>query len=95
MPWRRRALALAALAAVLAALAVTDLPLTLRGAMTDLLLAGAAPQHLPGSVPVQVMRVLEGGGRAALTLALAVAVLAACGRVRPDRPPAPGAAPAR
>jgi hypothetical protein len=60
-------------------LGMVDIPLTLYGAVTDMMLAGAAPERLDTSLPVHVMQLLEGGGRAVLSLAVGVGV-AACGR---------------
>lgn len=62
----------------LISLGMVDIPLTLYGALTDMMLAGAAPERLDTSLPVHVMQVLEGGGRAVLSLAAGVGV-AACG----------------
>ncbi len=57
-------------------LAVLDLSLALYGSLTDLMLAGTAPGLVASSFPVQAMRLLEAGGRAALSLATGVAILA-------------------
>lgn len=66
----------AALLMAIVPLAVLDLSLTLRGSLTDLMLAGTAPELIASSIPVQAMRLLEAGGRAALDLAVGVAMLA-------------------
>lgn len=65
-----------ALLVVLVLLVVPDFSLTLHGSLTDLMLAGTAPGLIATSFSVQAMRVLEGGGRAALCLAVGVAILA-------------------
>lgn len=69
-----------ALVVVLVPLAVPDFSFTLHGSLTDLMLAGTAPGLIATSFSVQAMRVLEGGGRAALCLAVGVTILA---RLRP------------
>lgn len=66
----------AALLVAVVPLTVLDLSLTLRGLLTDLMLAGTAPGRIATSLSVQVMRLLEGGGRTALCLAVGVTVLA-------------------
>ena len=66
----------AALLAAMVSVAVIDLSLALYGSLTDLMLAGTAPTLTKSSFPVQAMQVLEAGGRAALALAVAVAILA-------------------
>lgn len=66
----------AALLVAVVPLTLLDLSLTLRGSLTDLMLAGTAPGLVASSFPVQAMRVLEAGGRAALGLAVGVAMLA-------------------
>lgn len=71
----------AALLAAMVPVAVVDLSLALYGALTDLMLAGTAPTLLKSSFPAQAMQVLEAGGRAALALAVAVAILATVPRV--------------
>lgn len=68
------------LLAAVVTLTLLDLSLTLRGALTDLMLAGTAPELIASSMPVQAMRLLEAGGRAALDLAVGVAMLAAVRR---------------
>lgn len=78
---RARLAGAGAVAAALVFLAMVDLPLTLHGALAELMLAGTAPAQATTSVPVQAMRLLEGGGRAALCLALGVALLAVIGAV--------------
>lgn len=70
----------AALLAAMVPVTVVDLSLALYGALTDLMLAGTAPALAASSFPVQAMQVLEAGGRAALALAVAVAILAAVPR---------------
>lgn len=70
----------AALLMAIVPLAVLDLALTLRGSLTDLMLAGTAPGLVASSIPVQAMQLLEAGGRAALDLAVGVAMLAALRR---------------
>lgn len=66
----------AALLMAVVPLTVLDLSLTLHGSLTDLMLAGTAPGLIATSFSVQAMRVLEGGGRAALYLAVGVTILA-------------------
>lgn len=70
----------AMLLAAVVPLTLLDLSLTLRGSLTDLMLAGTAPELVASSIPVQAMRLLEAGGRAALDLAVGVAMLAALRR---------------
>lgn len=66
----------AALLLAVIPLAVLDLSLALYGSLTDLMLAGTAPGLIASSFSVQAMRVLEAGGRAALSLTVGVAILA-------------------
>ena len=71
--------AAALLPVALLALAVTDLPLTLYGALTDTMLAATGSGQPESSWAVQAMQVLDGGGRGVLGLVAGAAVAAGGG----------------
>jgi hypothetical protein len=73
---KRRLAALAAAVPLLVAVEAVDVPLVLRGAIEDAILAGAGAD--PHSAPVvRWMTLLNGGGRLALSLAAGVIAVAA------------------
>lgn len=69
-----RLVAMVLLPVALLALAVTDLPLTLYGVLTDMMLAITGTGQPDQAWAVQAMQVLEGGGRAVLSLVAGAAV---------------------
>jgi hypothetical protein len=73
---RRRLIAVAAALPLLAAVEAVDVPLVLRGAIEDAILAGAGADPHPAPV-VRWMTLLNGGGRIALSLAAGVVAVAA------------------